>query len=90
MLYRKAARQAVRRQQNCGMDPRWQPHLGALQPTSAGTPEVCALLAAGWRAQAEECWISAGGPARLVALDTWHSLRDRAGFTRSRVERQQA
>lgn len=71
------------------MDPRWQPHLGATQPTSA-SPEACSLLAAGWRAEAEECWISAGdGPARLVALDTWRSLRDRAGFIRSRLQIQQ-
>jgi hypothetical protein len=72
------------------MDPRWQPYLGALQPTGA-TPETCGLLAAGWRAQPEECWISAGdGRARLVALDTWRSLRDRAGFIRTRLQLQRA
>lgn len=70
------------------MDPRWQPHLGAVQPSSA-TPEACSLLAAGWHAQAEECWVSDGaGLARLVSLDTWRSLRDRAGFIRSRLQLQ--
>jgi hypothetical protein len=67
------------------MDPRWQPHLGPVQPPDA-TPEACALLAAGWHANAEECWISGGnGPAMLVSLETWRSLRDRSGFVRPRV-----
>lgn len=72
------------------MDPRWQPHLGAVQP-STSTPEACALLAAGWHADAVECRVSDGaGLARLVSLDTWLSLRDRAGFVRSRLQLQQA
>jgi hypothetical protein len=70
------------------MDPRWQPNLGAVQPTAV-TPEACALLAARWRADAEECWIRAdGAPARLVSLETWRSLRDRFGFVRARVQPQ--
>lgn len=72
------------------MDPRWQPYLGAVQP-STPSPEACSLLAAGWHAAPEECWISDGeSPARLVALDTWRSLRDRAGFVRSQLRLQQA
>jgi hypothetical protein len=70
------------------MDSRWQPDLGPMAPFTA-TPEACALLAAGWRAQPEECWISAAqGQARLVSLETWHALRDRSGFTRPRVQMQ--
>jgi hypothetical protein len=70
------------------MDPRWQPDLGPMN-TGTATPEACALLAAGWRAEAEECWIrAADAPARLVALDTWHALRDRSGFVRPRVQMQ--
>lgn len=72
------------------MDPRWQPHLGPVEPASA-TPEACALLAAGWRAQPEECWIAADGrPSRLVALDTWRALRDRFGFVRPRLAMQRS
>jgi hypothetical protein len=70
------------------MDPRWQPDLGPMN-TGTATPEACALLAAGWRAQPEECRISAGeGQARLVALDTWHALRDRCAFVPARVQMQ--
>ena len=70
------------------MDSRWQPDLGPMQPATA-TPEACALLAAGWQAQAEECWIGAGdGAARLVCLETWHALRDRSGFVRPRLQMQ--
>lgn len=71
------------------MDPRWQPHLGALQPDTA-TPEACGLHAAGWQAQAGECRIAAdGADDRLVSPETWHALRDRFGFTRARVHMQQ-
>ena len=70
------------------MDPRWQPNLGPMHP-AAPTPEACALLAAGWHAQSEECWIARdGGLGRLVALDTWRALRDRAGFLRPRLQLQ--
>ena len=72
------------------MDPRWQPYLGALQP-STPTLEACSLLAAGWHADADECWVSdAGNRPRLVSLDTWRSLRDRAGFVRTQLRLQQA
>jgi hypothetical protein len=68
------------------MDPRWQPYLGPT-PNALATPEACALLAAGWHADAEECWISsAQGPAMLVSLETWRSLRDRSGLVRARVQ----
>ena len=70
------------------MDSRWQPYLGPVQPT-ATAPEACELLAAGWRAQAQECWISApGGTPRLVSLETWRALRDRLGFVRPRLQMQ--
>jgi hypothetical protein len=69
------------------MDPRWQPHLGALQPAS--TPEACALLAQGWHARPAECWIFLdGGLERLVSLETWRALRDRDGFVRPRLQLQ--
>jgi hypothetical protein len=69
------------------MDPRWQPNLGPLQPLA--TPEACALLAQGWHAQLDECWIGADGRAnRMVSLETWRSLRDRFGFVRARVQMQ--
>jgi hypothetical protein len=71
------------------MDPRWQPNLGPVQ--AAATPEACDLLAAGWQAQHDECWIgSAGRPSRMVSLQTWRSLRDRIGFARPRVQLQRA
>ena len=61
-----------------------------MQPATP-TPEACALLAAGWHAEAEECRIALdGGLARLVALDTWRALRDRAGFVRPRLQLQQS
>jgi hypothetical protein len=70
------------------MDPRWQPNLGAVQPASF-TPEACDLLAAGWHALRDECWIApAQGPARLVSLDTWQALRDRLAFIRPRLQPQ--
>jgi hypothetical protein len=70
------------------MDPRWQALLGPVQPTRT-TLEACELLAAGWHAQAAECWIEAEGlRARLVSLDTWRALRDRAGFLPARVQMQ--
>jgi hypothetical protein len=70
------------------MDPRWQPHLGPVAPTSA-TPEACDLLAAGWHANQDECWISRDqGGAVLVSLETWRSLRDRSGFVRARLQPQ--
>lgn len=70
------------------MDPRWQPHLGPLQPAHA-TPEACDLLAAGWHALREECWIASDrGLSRLVSLETWRDLRDRAGFIRPRLQMQ--
>ena len=72
------------------MDPRWQPPLGAVQPAFT-SPEACMLLAAGWHAQAEECWIALDdGLGRLVSLETWRALRDRAGFARARVQLQRA
>lgn len=58
---------------------------------AAPNPEACALFAAGWQAQAEECRIALdGGLARLVALETWRALRDRAGFVRPPLRLQQA
>ena len=67
------------------MDPRWQPSLGPSGP-AAPTPEACALLAAGWRARPDECWIGAAqGAAMLVSLETWRALRDRDGFVRPRL-----
>jgi hypothetical protein len=70
------------------MDPRWQPHLGAVQPAHA-TPEACELLAGGWHANAAECWIGRAGRApRMVSLETWRSLRDRIGFVRPRLQPQ--
>ena len=72
------------------MDPRWQPHLGPVQPASA-SPEACALLAAGWRAQPQECWIhGAAGGVMLVSLDTWRALRDRLSFVRPRLAMQRS
>lgn len=71
-----------------GMDPRWQPNLGPLQPAAA-SPEACDLHAAGWGALPEECWVRAGhGAAMLVSLETWRALRDRAGFVRPRLAMQ--
>ncbi|MBE7368201.1 hypothetical protein [Ramlibacter pallidus] len=71
------------------MDPRWQPPLGPVQPATASSPEACALLAGGWRAQAEECWVARdGGLGRLVSLEAWRALRDRAGFVRPRLQPQ--
>jgi hypothetical protein len=65
------------------MDSRWQPYLGPAQPAAA-SPEACELLAAGWQALAEECWIGAAGrDNRLVSLETWHALRDWAPGTLS-------
>jgi hypothetical protein len=71
------------------MDPRWQPHLGPVQPAVV-TPEACDLLAAGWSAQSEECWVggSDGAHARMVSLETWRSLRDRSGFVPARLQMQ--
>jgi hypothetical protein len=71
------------------MDPRWQPHLGPVQPATA-TPEACDLLAAGCRAQVEECRIDGAnaGESRLVSLETWRSLRDREAFVPPRVQMQ--
>jgi len=70
------------------MDPRWQPYLGPVQPAST-VLEACDLLAAGWHAQAQECWISApGASARLVSLETWRALRDRCGFIPPRLRMQ--
>jgi hypothetical protein len=72
------------------MDPRWQPHLGAVQPATV-SPEACDLLAAGWSAHAEECWVGgdAGQDPRMVSPETWHALRDRTGFVRPRLQLQQ-
>jgi hypothetical protein len=71
------------------MDPRWQPHLGAVLPATV-SPEACDLLAAGWSAQAGECWIGdeAGHDPRLVSPETWRSLRDRSGFLQPRLQMQ--
>ena len=70
------------------MDPRWQPNLGPVQPVA--TLEACDLLAAGWRAKPDECWIShAGLPQRMVSLETWRALKDRMGFVRARLQMQQ-
>ena len=78
------------RAHSVAMDPRWQPYLGAVQP-STSTPEACSLLAAGWHADSDECRVSDGrSRVRLVSLDTWRSLRDRAGFVRSQLRLQQA
>jgi hypothetical protein len=68
------------------MDPRWQPHLGPVQPATA-TPEACDLLAAGCRAHPVECRIEgmAGTHPRLVSPETWRSLRDLDGFVRPRL-----
>jgi hypothetical protein len=71
------------------MDPRWQPHLGPVQPATA-TPEACDLLAAGCHARAEECRIEGahGADPRLVSPETWRSLRDRHAFVPTRVQMQ--
>jgi hypothetical protein len=70
------------------MDPRWQPHLGAVQPAQT-SPEACDLLAQGWHAEHDECWIGAQGRAsRMVSPDTWRALRDRFGFVRPRLQLQ--
>ncbi|WP_332824885.1 hypothetical protein [Ramlibacter sp.] len=71
------------------MDPRWQPHLGPVQP-AAPTPEACDLLAAGCHAHAEECRIEGaeGADRRLVCLQTWRALRDRDGFVPTRLQMQ--
>ena len=69
------------------MDPRWQPHLGpALAP--AASPEACALMAAGWHAQPQECWVCGAQGCRMVSLETWHALRDRSGLVRPRLQMQ--
>ena len=71
------------------MDPRWQPHLGPV--LQAPTPEACALAAAGWQAQHDECWIASHGrPPRMVSLQTWRSLRDRLAFAPPRLQLQRA
>lgn len=71
------------------MDPRWQPYLGPVEPDA--TPEACALLAAGWHAERQECWIAhEGSPARMVSPQTWRALRDRLGFVRPQVRLQRA
>ena len=71
------------------MDPRWQPHLGPVQPATA-TPEARDLLAAGCHAHPEECRIEGpvGADFRLVSLETWRSLRDLDGFVRPRLQMQ--
>lgn len=70
------------------MDPRWQPNLGAVAPTQP-SPEACDLLAAGWHAEHDECWIGAQGrTSRMVSPDTWRALRDRTGFVPVRVQAQ--
>ena len=64
------------------MEIRRQPHPGPVEPEPA--PDVHALLAAGWRAALEECWIVAPGiGARLVSPETWRALRERTGFVRT-------
>ncbi|HEY8358829.1 MAG TPA: hypothetical protein VIL30_15330 [Ramlibacter sp.] len=71
------------------MDPRWQPHLGAVQPARADNLEASDLLADGWHAEHDECWIAADGrDPRMVSLDTWRALKDRSGFLRPRVQPQ--
>lgn len=71
------------------MDPRWQPHLGPVLSAASASPEACALLAAGWQAQPEECRVRAGrGASMLVSLETWRALRDRAGSVRPRLAMQ--
>ncbi|QJW84463.1 hypothetical protein HK414_14065 [Ramlibacter terrae] len=72
------------------MDPRWQPHLGAVQPAQAADNlEASDLLAHGWHAEHDECWIAADGRAsRMVSLDTGRALRDRTGFVRARLQPQ--
>lgn len=70
-----------------GMDPRWQPNLGPVQP-ACSVPEACDLLAAGWEAQREECRICGVQGMRMVSLETWRALRDRAGLARARVTMQ--
>lgn len=71
------------------MDPRWQPHLGPVQPATA-TPEARDLLAAGCRAHPVECRIegTAGAESRLVSPETWRALRDLGGFIRPRLQMQ--
>jgi hypothetical protein len=69
------------------MDPRWQPNLGPVQPACV-LPEACDLLAAGWHAQQAECWIAGAEGTRMVSLETWRALRDRAGFVPARVRMQ--
>jgi hypothetical protein len=70
------------------MDTRWQPNLGAVQPAQV-SPEACDLLAGGWQAQPDECWIDRDGrDRRMVSLETWRSLRDRIGFLRPRLQPQ--
>lgn len=70
------------------MDPRWQPHLGAVAPAHT-SPEACDLLASGWHAERDECWIRRDqGLARLVSPETWRDLRDRGGFVRPRLQMQ--
>lgn len=69
------------------MDPRWQPNLGPVQP-ACSVPEACDLLAAGWQAQREECWIGRAQALRMVSLETWRALRDRSGFVRPRLAMQ--
>jgi hypothetical protein len=69
------------------MDPRWQPNLGPVPP--AATTEACDLLAAGWRAQQQECRVCAPqGGYRLVSIETWRALRDRMGLVRPRLQMQ--
>ncbi|MDB5900446.1 MAG: hypothetical protein JWP22_3402 [Ramlibacter sp.] len=72
------------------MDPRWQPHLGPVRPAIV-TPEACDLLAAGWSAYANECWVGgdAGQAPRMVSPETWRSLRDRSGFVPPRLQMQE-
>ncbi len=49
------------------------------------------LLAQGWHARPAECWISLDdGLARMVSLETWRALRDRAGFIRPRLQLQRS
>lgn len=68
------------------MDPRWQPNLGPVAPEP--TLEACDLLAAGWAAEPEECWISGAGHARrMVSLETWKALRDRSGFVPPKLQK---
>jgi hypothetical protein len=72
------------------MDSRWQPCLGPVQPATT-VPEACDLLADGWRAEPEDCWIAAPGRGRrMVSPETWRALRDRGGFARPRIEIQRS